>query len=178
MAKSDTHLGPDLSPEQMDSLAQRVKKCNKIIRELGQANLLNPITLMGVAKQIPLCETLVEDAETFLDKTKSFQVALKVPEGIGVCIWPTTREFYNHSHILPGSPGVRPNSLEKSAKSMFTPFDRLGAFEKSLILPVLDEIEEDLSDIAEAEEALKEDAPRIPFADYLSQKQTHSPADQ
>lgn len=151
MRTPDAHI-ERLSPEQLDALADRVEKCNQRVRELGKADLLNPISLMGD----PLHSPSLDDPNA-----RSFQVAVKVPEGVGICVWPMD------TYLLDSVAGEE--VLEKSAQQVFVPFDKLGVFEKGVVASVLEEIEEELIDVAAAAASLAEGGERIRLEDYLSQ---------
>ena len=69
------------------------------------------------------------------DPHRFTQASLLIPEGFGVCIW--DREAY---FLYEGSP----DGIEPHAASVFKPFEKCTAAEKSLVLPFVVQILEDL----------------------------------
>lgn len=126
---------------------------NEIVRNLGGTGLLQGHVILGPTFDRPYA---VENRRD--DSAQVVQAALLVPEGFGVCYWDMEEyvELRNTSH-----------GLEPEARAKFQPFDRCTDEEKTFLRPFIEEMLEDLQDIALAAAARLEPGSSISLEEYF-----------
>jgi hypothetical protein len=142
--------------EQAEGKAEHV---NLLVSELGSTGLLTRQTLLGPTFTAPYEAGLGPS-----DSAQVVQAALSVPRGFGVCRWEMD-EFLQ----LQSSPAFA-NQFESRARILFEPFEACTPAEKKFLLPFLEEMLEDLTDIALVAASRLERDPIIPADDYFANR--------
>lgn len=140
----------------MECAEAKVERVNLLIRELGNTGLLKrPIFLGGTYSGT------YDPAFGPHDSGQVTQAALLVPEGFGVCRWDT--EEWNR--LEQSQEGFEPH-----ARICFESFESCSPAEKKFLLPFVDEMLEDLTDMAQIAVSRLEQGPRVRADDYFAQR--------
>lgn len=140
--------------EQAEAKAERV---NQLVHELGETGVLTHQVLLGV-----VFERAYDPESSTQDSGQVVQAALLVPEGFGVCLWDLV-EFTTLR--------ASPQGLERHARAKFQPFDECAAAEKKFLLPYLEEMLEDLTDVALVAASKLDAGPGMAAEAYFAQRQ-------
>jgi hypothetical protein len=135
----------------------KVERVNQLALELGRSGLLARQVILGVAFERPY------DADSPLqDSGQIIQAVLRIPEGLGVCVW-DMEEFVALQSSAAG--------LESRAGIVFQPYDACGAAEKRFVVPFLEEMLEDLTDVAMVAASKLEPEGGLVADEYFSRRQ-------
>jgi hypothetical protein len=140
----------------MEQAEAKVERVNGLVRELGTTGLLSRRVILGPDYTHPWDPGCGPQ-----DSAQVVQAALLVPEGFGVCLW-STDEFLEFEQ----SPG----GLEQHARKKFEPFEKCCSADKKFLLPFVEEMLEDLTDVALVAASKLELQPRITADDYFAQR--------
>lgn len=86
------------------------------------------------------------------------QAALVIPEGFGVCLW-DSEEFARCR--------LEQDGLASKARNKFQAFDQCRTVEKAFLLPFIEEMLEELMEIALVADSRLEPEPAVSAADYF-----------
>ena len=141
---------------------RKVGPIHKLIVELGKSQLLNDAPILAGHLQCP-CE-----AGEPHDSGQVAQAALLVPEGFGVCLWDPA-QF--------AALGQRPDGLESNARRSFLPFNQCSATYKAFLLPFMEEMAEDLTDIRSIAASKLDGVPMTDAPSYFAKRRAESRTD-
>ncbi|HEX4129704.1 MAG TPA: hypothetical protein VHZ24_06650 [Pirellulales bacterium] len=130
-----------------------IAAANDIVRNLGGTGLVRGHVVLGRCFERPY---VVEQHCT--DSGQVIQAALLVPEGFGVCYWDTEEFCALHESF---------GGLEPEARARFQPFDSCTDEEKTFLRPFVEEMLDDLHDVALAAAARLEPGPSVSLEEYF-----------
>ena len=139
--------------EQAEAKAERV---NQLVHELGETGLLTDQVVLG-----SFFERAYDASDSAHDSGQIVQAALLVPDGFGICLW----DMVEYAGLRNSQDG-----LEAHARAKFQPFEACSAVEKKLLLPFLEEMLGDLTDIALVAASKLEGGPAISADAYFAQR--------
>lgn len=140
----------------MEQAEAKVERVSHLVRELGTTGLVGREVLLGRYYDRPYDPDYGPN-----DTGQVVQAALLIPEGLGVCLW-DTEEF---SALQSSAEG-----LEPSARLRFRGFDDCSPAEKRFLLPFIEEMLEDLTDLARVAASKLEQGPSVSAEDYFRQR--------
>ena len=138
--------------EQAEARVERVTQC---AAELERQGVLEQHVMLG-----PVLEHANGDDQQN-DLGKVVRGAFLVPEGFGLCTW-RSEEYVQQQEL--------PDGLESNACQRFQPFHQCTAAEKKSLLPFIEELQEDLADLALIADSKQDPGPGMDAADYFAQR--------
>jgi hypothetical protein len=140
----------------MEQAEAKIERANKLVRELRGTGLLTGRVVLG-----PFFTGTYEPGFGPQDSGQVTQAALLVSKGFGVCYW-DTEEFWEL--------GQTPEGLDSHARRRFQAFNDCSPAEKKFLLPFVEEMLEDLIDVAMVAASKLEPEPRISVDAYFAQR--------
>jgi hypothetical protein len=144
----------------MEAAEAKAERVNELVCELGSTGLLAGQILSGDIYGRPY-----DPGDERNDSGQVFQAVLLVPEGFGICVW--DREDFAERRDSP-------EGLEPHARVVFRPFSACSPSEKKYLLPSLEELLEDLTDIALVAASKLEPQPRVGLDEYLASRRKNA----
>jgi hypothetical protein len=140
----------------MEQAEAKVERVSHLVRELGTTGLVGREVLLGGH-----FDRSFDPDDGPHDSGQVVQAALLIPEGLGVCLW-DPEEF---SALQTAYEGLVPN-----ARLRFQSFDRCSPEEKKFLLPFIEEMLEDLTDLARVAASKLEPGPGVSADEYFRQR--------
>jgi hypothetical protein len=140
----------------MEQNEAKIDDTRDLIHEIGKTGLLTGSIFLGPRYEQPY----VPGWES-RDSSRIVQAALFIPEGFGVCRW-DMNEFWE----LEGSQ----DGLEQHARAKFESFAGCSPAEKKFLRPFVDEMLDELADVALVAASKLEPGPCISADDYFAQR--------
>ena len=158
------HLAQDLARlnlqirHDMEQAEAKVAQVNRLVKKLGKTGLLNDLTTWDgfrAARFTPL------EGSSEMPDCRITLAALLVPDGFGICAWESEKAYLGD---------VSKTGLKARAQRRFVPFAKCDLRDKAFLLPVIEEVLDELIDVACIAAARKEKGPYIEVNDFFAQR--------
>lgn len=142
----------------MEHAEAKVVQVNNLLQELGKTGLLKETVMLGRCRHIAYpAESQTEDPES------EKQAALLIPEGFGICSW-------NAGDL--GTSRREDDGGEAEVRKRFVPFAQCNTAGKAFLLPFIEDLLQELMDVAEVAASQFEGGEKLSAEDYFAKRRT------